>query len=66
MSRLEMYWRRRADRKAKDVVGYCPHCRKPLKIGMKICSSCGVNYIAYEMSQQPDLSGLSSLRKRKK
>lgn len=90
-------------KRAKDKIGYCPHCGKPLKIGNKVCSycqndpnmaldpdkkiakekecpkckslnapdsvicaSCGVNYIEYEMSQPPDLSGMSALRKRKR
>ncbi len=91
-------------KKTKDVVGYCPHCGKPLKIGEKlcsyckndpnmakekdrvvpmkekdcpkcknlnafdsvICSSCGINFVQYEMSKPLDLSGMSSLRKRKR
>lgn len=44
----------------------CPKCKSLNAPDSVICASCGVNYIEYEMSQPPDLSGMSALRKRKR
>ena len=44
----------------------CPNCKNLNEPSSVVCSSCGINFIQYEMSQPPDLSGLSSLRKRKR
>lgn len=44
----------------------CPKCKSLNAPDSVICASCGINYVEYEMSQPPDLSGMSALRKRKK
>lgn len=44
----------------------CPKCKSLNNPSSVVCSSCGINFIQYEMSQPMDLSGMSNLRKRKK
>ena len=44
----------------------CPKCKSLNEPSSVVCSSCGINFIQYEMSQKPDLSGMSALRKRKR
>ncbi|MFW9924492.1 MAG: zinc ribbon domain-containing protein [Candidatus Thorarchaeota archaeon] len=44
----------------------CPKCKSLNDPSSVVCSSCGINFTQYEMSQPLDLSGMSALRKRKR
>ncbi|MHA1212458.1 MAG: double zinc ribbon domain-containing protein [Candidatus Heimdallarchaeota archaeon] len=43
----------------------CPSCKAMNKPGSVLCSSCGINFIDYEMSKPLDFSGIRGARKRR-
>ncbi|NHJ84878.1 MAG: hypothetical protein FK734_05420 [Asgard group archaeon] len=44
----------------------CPNCKALNEPGNVTCSSCGINFVAYEMEKPDDFSGIQGARKRRK
>ncbi len=44
----------------------CPKCKSLNEPNSVTCSSCGINFIQYEMSKPHDFSGMRGARKRSK